>query len=141
MRRPLAGLAALAVAAAAGCGEVSPADFFVVTRTGPGGARLELVVDEQGKVRCNGGAAGTIGDSEIVQARGIQEDIREAATRGTRLAPRPGSVFSYSVRDQDGTVGFADNSAGAPKALQELQLFVLRVATEHCAAAGAAAPG
>jgi hypothetical protein len=131
----------LAVAAAlvagagllAGCGGVQAADLFIVTRTGAAPhARLTLLVNEEGKVHCNGTRARNLSDAELVKARGIQEDLQSLTSQNASLAPRPGSVMSYSLRDGEGSVHFADNSAGQPKVLHELALFVLKTAQQVC---------
>ncbi len=136
--RARAGLAAAGALLAclgllAGCGQV-PADVFIVTRTGSTPhARLTLLVDEEGNVHCNGRAAPhKLSDAEIVHAEGIQEDLQTLASQNATLAPKPGSVMSYEVRDENGSVRFADNSAGQPKALHELALFVLKTAQQVC---------
>ena len=124
-------LAAMAVLA--GCGGVQAADLFEITRTGSTPhANLVLLVDEEGKVRCNGESKGKLDDAELVKARGIQEDLQKPASQHTSLAPRLGSVFSYSVRDENGSVRFADNSTGQPKVLHELALFVLSTSQQVC---------
>jgi hypothetical protein len=129
---PAAVLAAL-LALLAGCGNQA-ADLFVVTRTGATpDAHLTLLVDEEGNVHCNGRAASRkLSDSQIVTARAIQEDLESLASRNATLAARPGSVMSYTIRDPNGTVRFSDNSAGQPKALHELALFVLKTAQQVC---------
>jgi len=117
---------------AAGCG-VSAADLFIVYRTGATPqARLMLLVDEEGGVRCNGGPTLKLSDPQIVKAREIQEDLQQPASSHLSLPPRAGSVLSYSVRDENGTVRFSDNSAGQPAVLHKLQLFVLQTAQEVC---------
>jgi hypothetical protein len=135
------GIAASRLAAAAlagcgvlaGCGGVRAADLFVVTRTGSTPhARLTLLVNEEGGVRCNGGATLKLSDPQLVQARAIQEEIHDAAAHHLTLAARPGSVFSYSLRDANGSVRFSDNSSGQPAVLRQLQLFVLGVAQDVC---------
>ncbi len=136
VRAPLAVRAALLLAATlllGGCGGVRAADLFLVTRTGPSpGQRLELLVNEEGGVTCNGGAVHKLDDAQIVRARGIQEDLHDPASRSMRLPARAGSVFAYSVRDENGTVTFADNSAGQPHVLRQLALFVLQTAQQAC---------
>jgi hypothetical protein len=125
--------ALLAAGACAGCGGVRAADLFLVTRTGPASqAPLTLLVNEEGGVRCNGGATLKLSDPEIVQARVLQEDLHDPASRRLSLPARPGSVFSYSLRDENGTVRFSDNSAGQPAVLRRLQLFVVQVAEQLC---------
>jgi hypothetical protein len=120
------------------CGGVTAPDLFVVQRSGSGpGAKLTLLVNEEGRVRCNGMGARNghklkLSDSGLVQARAIQEDLKEAAAERLSLPPAPGSVLSYSVRDENGSVRFSDNSAGQPKVLRELALFTLRTAQDVC---------
>jgi hypothetical protein len=117
-----------------GCGAgVTAPDLFVVQRTGSGpGARLTLLVNEEGGVRCNGSKTLKLSDPQIVQARAIQEDLHEQASSRLSLGPRAGSVLSYYVRDENGTVRFSDNSAHQPAVFRRLQLFVLQVAQQVC---------
>jgi hypothetical protein len=126
---------ALAVAASiAGCGGgiVAP-DLFVVTRTGSiPGANLTLLVNEEGGTHCNGGSTLKLSDPQLVRARAIQEELHEKGPKNLTLPPRPGSVLSYSIRDEDGTVRFSDNSAHQPAVLHELTLLVLQVAQSVC---------
>jgi hypothetical protein len=127
------GLALLAAGALCGCGGVRAADLFVVTRSGPAPpGRLTLLVNEEGGVRCNGARAPRLSDPLLVQARAIQEESQDAAGRRLTLPARAGSVYSYVLRDEHGTVRFADNSSGQPPVLRRLQLFVLQVAQETC---------
>jgi hypothetical protein len=117
-----------------GCGAgVTAPDLFVVQRTGSGpGARLTLLVNEEGGVRCNSSKTLKLSDPQIVQARAVQEDLHEQASSHLSLAPRAGSVLSYYVRDENGTVRFSDNSAHQPAVFRQLQLFVLQVAQQIC---------
>jgi hypothetical protein len=126
--------ALMLAAVLAGCGGgITSADLFVVQRTGGvAGANLTLLFNEGGSVRCNGGRALAISDPQLVLARGIQEELKEPASAHLSLPPRSGSVLSYYVRDEDGTVRFSDNSARQPKALRELQKLVLEVAQGVC---------
>jgi hypothetical protein len=115
-----------------GCGGgIASSDLFVVQRSGSG-ASLTLVVNEGGTVRCDGGPSLSISDSQLVLARGVQEELKEAASRHLSLPAKPGSVFSYYLRDEDGTVRFSDNSAGQSKIMHELQAFVLEVGRGVC---------
>jgi hypothetical protein len=130
-------LAVLAAAAlAAGCGGgIKPPDIFIVQRTGSvPGAQLTLLVNEEGGVKCNGGPTLKLSDPALVQARAIQEELHEheLASKHTALAAQPGSVLSYSVRDEDGSVSFADNSAHQPKVFHSLALLVLQTAQQIC---------
>jgi hypothetical protein len=118
--------------ACCGGGIVSP-DLFIVQRSGNvAGASLALLVNDGGTVRCDGGPPKPISDSQLVQARGIQEELKQAASKHLSLPARSGSVLSYYLRDQDGTVRFSDNSAGQSKVMRELQALVLDVGRAVC---------
>lgn len=133
MRRAALGLLAAGVLALTGCGGFKAPDLFIVQRSGSGpNARLTMLVNEEGGIRCDAGAELKLSDPQIVKARAIQEELKEAATSHLALAARPGSVLAYSVRDEDGTVTFADNSSGQPKVLRSLSLFVLEAAQQVC---------
>ncbi len=132
MRAPAAVLGALVVTTlATGCGGVRPPDLFILERSGPGG-RLTLLVDEQGGLHCNGVRASALSDPQLIQARALGEELATLSGEHLALAPRPGSVFSYRVRDESGSVTFADNSAAQPKVLRNLALFALQVAQQNC---------
>lgn len=120
-----------------GCG-VTAADLFVVTRSGTTpGAQLTLLVDEEGGVTCNGHLAHhKLEDAQIVKAREIQEELLKPSAAHLSLPPRPGSTLSYGVRDESGSVSFADNSAAQPAVLHKLQLFVLQTAQQICHLSG-----
>jgi hypothetical protein len=132
----MAALVALLTAAllAAGCGGgIKAPDLFIVQRTGAGpGARLTLLVNEEGGVRCNSGPTLKLSDPQIVQARAIQEELKSPAEGHVSLSARPGSVLSYYLRDENGSVRFADNSVAQPKVFRNLALFVLQVAQQVC---------
>jgi hypothetical protein len=121
----------------AGCGEsVELPDLFIVTRTG-GGARLTVLINEGGAVRCyrnpaHLGPTHQLSDPQLIEARGVTEELQTPSAKHLSLPPRAGSVFRYKVRDAEGTLRFADNSAGQPSALHHLQYLVLEVAQRVC---------
>ena len=131
----LAGICAGALASIVlgSCAGVKTSDLFIVYRTGAtAGAHLTLLVNEEGGVNCNGGTVLKISNSQLVQARGITEELEKPASENVSLPARPGSVMSYYLRDANGTVRFADNSASQPSAFQQLALLVLEVAQQVC---------
>ena len=133
-RRRLAALAiALPVLGAAGCGGIKAPDLFILTRTGAGPhAHLTLLINEEGVVHCNGTITGKLSDKQIIKARAITEELEKPAAEHLSLAPAPGSVLSYRLRDANGTVAFADNSPGQPAVLRQLTLLVLQTAQQVC---------
>lgn len=130
MRRAAAALAAAALLG--GCGTPS-ADLFVVHRTGSiPGARLTLLVSDGGFVDCNGGRDRDMSDPLLLDARELARDLEKYAKRSLRLPPGPGSVLTYSVRLEDGTVRFSDTSPRQPPVFRRMALFVREVAKGSC---------
>lgn len=138
MRRFALALALPSSLLLAACGGITAPDLFIVQRSGSDpDARLTLLVNEEGGVHCNGVATRNgrklkLDDSALVQARAIEEDLKEPASAHLSLAPGPQSVLSYAVRDEDGSVRFSDNSRGQPKVLRQLALFVLQTSQRVC---------
>lgn len=125
-------LLVLALLVGCGGGVLAP-DLFIVYRSGSTPqAKLTLLVNEEGGVHCNGHTEGKLSDPQIVQARAIQEEIQDSASKHLSLPSRPGSVLSYYLRDESGTVRFSDNSPSQPKVLRQLQLFVEQAAQQLC---------
>jgi hypothetical protein len=124
--------AVLALALGA-CAGVKAPDLFLVQRSGSvPGATLTLLVNEEGGVRCNGGPSLKLGDAQLIEARTIQEDLHTPASKHLSLPPGPGSVLSYAVRAEAGSVRFSDDSRDQPKVLRQLALFVLQTAQRVC---------
>ncbi len=122
---------------ASGCGGVLSPDLFIVYRSGNvPGAKLTLLVNEEGAVQCNPNRAHPVvyhlSDAQIIEARTIQEDLHDPASRNESFPAARGSVLSYYVRDQDGSVRFADNSPSQPAVTRKLAGFVLNVAQGVC---------
>jgi hypothetical protein len=138
VRRSLAPGVLVASVVLCGCGGVTAPDLFLVQRSGIGAnAKLTLLVNEEGGVSCNGVSASSgqkfkLSDPQLVQARAIQEDLHDPATKHVALAPAAKSVLSYRVRDEDGSVSFSDNSPGQPPVFRRLALFVLQAAQQVC---------
>jgi hypothetical protein len=123
-------LAALALLA--GCGASTP-DIFLLTRAGSlPGARLTLLVNDGGTVRCNGGAARPLSDPELLAARRIGEDLSDAAKKDLTLPAPAGSLLRFRVRTQDGTVTFSDVDAARRPELGRTIEFARQVAQDVC---------
>lgn len=119
----------------AGCGNggIRSADLFAIARSGKlPGARLGMVVNDGGSVRCNGARARLLPAAALLDARQLQRDLASPSRRELRLAPGPGSLLRYRVRSGNGTVVFSDTSRGQPKVLYRLAAFTRAVATGVC---------
>jgi len=116
----------------AACGEAAP-DLFTVQRTGViPGARLNLIVSDDGTVRCNGANKLLMSDPELLQARQLQRDLDKPATNGVTLPPGRQSILTYTVTTPSGQVRFSDTSPGVQPAFLRLAAFTREVATGVC---------
>jgi len=126
-------LALALLAVAAGCGGVRPPDLFVLQRTGGGaGARVALVVNDGGTVRCNGGAPKLLPSDLLLEARDLARAIGPDFKRNLHLPPGPMTVFSYALRGPDGTIAFSDGSPSVPPELDRVAFFARRVSRGVC---------
>lgn len=117
--------------ALAGCGS-SGGDLLAVDRAGDvPGAKLGIVVEDQGLVHCNGGDGQRLPDALLLDAREIQRDLVEPAKADVRLPARPRSVMRYDIHTVDGNVHFADNSIG-PAVFDQAAYFTREVAQQVC---------
>jgi hypothetical protein len=124
-------IAAVAVAAG-GCGADYP-DLFVLTRSGSiPGAKLTLLVNDGGTVRCNGAKAVRLPDPQLLSARDIATRLADDADRGLVLPAAPGSVLRFRLRSQDGTVTFSDTDAARRPELGKAVAFARTVARDVC---------
>ncbi len=137
MRRMVVG-AALAVAAAValtGCFDVQSADLFLLTRTGPG-STLTLLVNDGGTIRCNGGEARTLGDSALITARDLADNLGTDASNRLTIPRAAGTVYYYRVKLQQGTVSFPDKAAAGHRYLAQTELFAAQAAAQSCGLTG-----
>jgi hypothetical protein len=121
-----------AAACVAGCGlQVSSADLFALTRTGPG-KPLTIVVNDTGTIRCNGGATRLLTDAVLLQARALVTNLDKDAKAKLHAPASAGSVFTYKMQMQDGTISFADTSAFAHPELAQAEQFAVQAARGPC---------
>jgi hypothetical protein len=130
VRRALAG--ALALLLLAGCGAPS-ADLFEVVRSGKDkNANVRLLVSDDGTVRCNRGKPLAMGAKRLLDARQLARDLDKQAALGLELPRGPGSILSYRVRLEAGTVGFSDTSRGRPATFNRVAAFSADVIERVC---------
>jgi hypothetical protein len=121
----------LAALALAGCGSPS-ADLFLINRSGADrNANLTLLVSDDGTVTCNG-AKHEIPNEKLLDARKLTRELSPQAELHLVLPPRPGTVLSYKVRMEAGTVAFSDTSRPLPSEFAELELFTKSIAEDVC---------
>ena len=123
----------LALVVLTGCGlDVQAPDLFQVTRTGAGGQRLTLLVNDGGTISCNGGEPKSLPDPQLLQARDLATSLNADVKAKLRFPVNGRSVFSYTVKVQNGTFSFPDTAADTRKELSRFELFVLQAAASPC---------
>jgi hypothetical protein len=123
--------AALLALLLAGCGSPA-ADLFEVRRTGADrNANLTLLVSDDSTVTCNGRKHEVPGDT-LLEARELARKLSDQAELNLQLPPGPGSVLSYRVRMQAGTVAFSDTSRPLPPSFAALTVFTKHVSEDIC---------
>jgi hypothetical protein len=133
--RRLAAIAVLgaSVAVLAGCAEQTSPDVMLVTRTGTiPGARLSLRITDDGRVSCNRGALREVTSAQLILARVQAKELADAAKRKLHLRPGAGSVLSYTVKLEQGTVRFSDDSRRQSKAMFQLAYLTRQIAQGAC---------
>ncbi len=115
-----------------GCGfNVKSADLFVLERTGQG-RTLTLLVSDAGTIRCNGGQPKPIPDPLLLQARDLATNLDKDAKARLSLSPGPRSIYTYTLKLQNGAVSFADTSAATHHELAPAELFAAQTAHSVC---------
>ena len=125
-------LGLLLALSAGGCGAAYP-DLLVLHRSGSlPGARLTLLVNDGGTVRCNGGRALQLPPRRLLDARGIVTDLAEEAHDDLTLPAPGGSLLRFRVRMEEGTVTFSDVDAVRRPELGAVVAFARNVAQDVC---------
>lgn len=94
-------------------------------------ANVELRVSDGGSVYCNG-TKHPLGAERLITARRLERDLTPQAELGIRLPPGPGTLLSYRVAMESGTIAFSDRSEGLPRTFQRLAAFTTDVAERVC---------
>jgi hypothetical protein len=125
-------IVAASAAAIAGCGfGVQAPDDFLLTRTGQG-AKLTLRVIDSGAISCNGSAQKPISSSLLISARVLADNLAKDARATLRIPATANSVYTYTIKTQDGTISFPDTAAVAHTELAGAEQFVLRALAGPC---------
>jgi hypothetical protein len=118
----------------AACGSPS-ADLFSVARTGEGaGAKLRLIVSDDGTVRCNGKDPVPLDAQRLLDARQLARDLSDQAELGLELEPgrAQDTTFRYVADLAEGRIAFADSSGNLPRSFLELAAFTRATARGVC---------
>jgi hypothetical protein len=125
-------VAVTAALALAGCGAEYP-DTLLLRRSGSlPDARLTLLVNDGGTVRCDRGDEQQMPPRLLLDAREIARDLREEALEDLTLPAPSGSLLRYRVETQDGVVTFSDANAARRPLLGRVVAFARTVAQDVC---------
>ncbi|MFL5828457.1 MAG: hypothetical protein ACJ76X_00935 [Solirubrobacteraceae bacterium] len=116
----------------AGCGlNVASPDLFLLTRSGQGGT-VTLHVSDDGTLHCNGGPKKALSDKVLLQARDLASTLDKDAKAGLDISRTPESVYSYTIKLQDGTIRFPDTAAVTHHDLAQAELFAVQTIQSSC---------
>jgi hypothetical protein len=131
-----AAAAVLCCVALAACGfAVEAPDDFLMTRTGQG-ARVTLLVNDSGTIRCDGGRARPITNALLITARDLVDNLTTDATNRLRIPQARNSVYRYTMRMQAGTISFPDTAALRHHELAGVETFALQALAGPCKSLG-----
>jgi hypothetical protein len=132
-------LALIALAALpAGCGlNVQSPDLFLLTRAGQG-AKLTMLVNDGGTIRCNGHSPRRLPGPLLLDARDLAGSLDGDAKARLRIPSAPNSVYRYTIVLQNGTVSFPDTATAGGRfpALARAELFTVQAAQQACGLSG-----
>lgn len=122
----------LCSAALTACGlAVRSPDLFLLTRSAPG-QHLELLVNDGGTIRCDGGSSKPLSNHLLIRARVLATDLDKDAKARLSLPASRGSLFTYTIKLQGGTISFPDTAAAQHHELSEAELFAVQAAQGAC---------
>ena len=122
------GLLALVLA---GCFDVRSADLFLLTRTGQG-SKLTLLVSDAGTVACDGRQPKALNDQLLIAARDLADNLSSDAARNLKLPVTPGTIFTYTIKLQGGSVTFSDRDTAHHPILAQAEVLAAQVAQQAC---------
>lgn len=118
--------------ALAACGfDVRSADVLLLTRTGQG-TTLTLLINDGGSISCDHRPSRPLNDALLIRARDLAVNLAGDATRRLQLPARPGTIFTYQIRLQTGTVVFSDHDTAHHPLLAQTEVFAAQTAQQAC---------
>jgi hypothetical protein len=125
-------VAALAIAAVAGCGGTSGDILGLGMSGGPIKRTDHMHVTEDGRGSCNKNALHTLPSATVLKARNLVRDAKDLAKTGASFGqPAPG-LRNFELRTPDGTVTWVENAPRLPLVLSNAELLTLQLSRELC---------
>ncbi len=135
MTRRLALVTALAAALISGCGGGSGDLLAIEVSGGPAGtAPQTIVITEDGHGSCNRGPQHRITSAQLIDAREIERESGDLASKGTDIQTAKRGARQYVLRSKEGTVRFTEGP-GLPPELSKAAQFALQAGRTVCGGA------
>jgi hypothetical protein len=132
MRRSIcAGLAA-AAAGMAGCGGSAGDLLSISARGGLAGGTHMIVVTGDGRGSCDRGPLKQLPGDRVLDARGIERDATDLATKATDFPPSRKGARRFTLDTKDGEVRWSERTPGIPSVLPRAQLLELQLERLLC---------
>ena len=124
-------LVLVAAAATAGCGG-GAGDLLSITATGgiTGGTHT-VVVSGDGRGSCDRGPLKELPSDRVIDAREIERDAADLATRAASYPPSPDARM-YTLHTKAGEVRWSEGGRGLPSVLPRAQLLELQLERLLC---------
>ena len=89
-------------------------------------------MSDDGTVSCNRGPKRTIPGEQLVEARGLTEDLAADLNRPVAEVPKVAPVYTFELTMGAGTATWQDGSLGLPKSYLKLSQLVRQIAKGTC---------
>ena len=103
----------------------------MITRTGQG-TRLTVLINDGGTVSCDGRKPKPISDPMLITARDLSDNLASDGQRNLHIPSGPGTIFTYRIKLQQGTVVFGDRDTAHHPILAQAEIFTAQVAQQAC---------
>jgi hypothetical protein len=123
---------ALAAALAAGCGGTAGDLMAVEVSGGPLHRTERILVTDDGRASCNGGALAAISNQQLLDAREDKRSLRPLAKKGTAFPSGRRGVRRFVFTSQDGMVEWQECASALPPAIGRITLLVLQLERRLC---------
>src|SRR4051794_3735777 len=116
----------------AGCGG-SAGDLLSITASGGiAGGKHTVVVSGDGRGSCDRGPLKQLPADRVIDARGIERDAEELATKAADYPSAAADARHYVLRTKAGEVSWSEATTGLPPVLPKAQLLALQLQRILC---------
>src|SRR4051794_41914687 len=118
-----AAIGAVLAALASGCGGASGDLLSISAGGGVAGGTHTIVVSGDGRGSCDRGPLQQLPADRVIDARGIERDATELATKATDIPPGAKGARRFTLNTKDGKVHWSERTPSLPPVLPRAQLL------------------